>query len=115
MQLKLIGTKSNRSATGAAAPLTSAGGTHWQAVHSGSSYWSASDLALTFGLGKDESTAAIEIEWPNGVRQKLTNVAAAKRLVIQEPCPAYWRYPAPRRAVSFARVLSLRQSCSKPT
>jgi hypothetical protein len=82
--LKPIGTKSNRSAIGAVARLTSASGTQWQAVHSGSSYCSASDLALTFGLGKDESKA-IEIEWPSRVLQKLTNVAADKRLVIQEP------------------------------
>lgn len=85
LQLKLIGTKSNRSAIGAVARLTSVGGTQWQTVHSGSSYCSASDLALTFGLGKDLSAAAIEIEWPSGARQKLTNVAADKRLVIQEP------------------------------
>ena len=85
MQLKLIGTKSNRSAIDAVARLTSAGGTQWQTVHSGSSCCSASDLTLTFGLGKDESTAAIEIEWPSGVRQKFTSVAADKRLVIQEP------------------------------
>jgi len=62
----------------------SAGGRQWHMVHSGSSYCSANDLALTFGLGKGESKA-IEIEWPSGVRQKLTNVAADKRLVIQEP------------------------------
>jgi enediyne biosynthesis protein E4 len=83
--LKLAGTKSNRSAIGAVARLTSAGGTQWQMVHSGSSYCSASDLALTFGLGKDASATAIEIEWPSGTRQKLSNVAADKRLVIQEP------------------------------
>ena len=85
LQLKLAGTKSNRSAIGAVARLTSAGGTQWQMVHSGSSYCSASDLALTFGLGKDASATAIEIEWPSGTRQKLSNVAADKRLVIQEP------------------------------
>ena len=85
LQLKLAGSKSNRSAIGAVARLTSAGGAQWQMVHSGSSYCSASDLALTFGLGKDVSATAIEIEWPSGARQKLSNVAADKRLVIQEP------------------------------
>ena len=37
---------------GAVVRVTSAGGKQWQTVHSGSSYCSASDLALTFGLGK---------------------------------------------------------------
>jgi hypothetical protein len=83
LQLKLVGSKSNRSAIGAVARVASAGGKQWQTVHSGSSYCSASDLALTFGLGKD-AAAAIEIDWPSGTRQKLTNVPANQRLVIKE-------------------------------
>jgi hypothetical protein len=84
LQLKLVGTKSNRNALGAVARVTSAGGTQWQMVHSGSSYCSSSDLALTFGLGADTVASAIEIEWPSGTRQKLTNVAAGQHLTIQE-------------------------------
>jgi hypothetical protein len=83
LQLKLAGRKSNRSAIGAVARVTSAGGTQWQTVHSGSSYCSASDLALTFGLGNDTS-ASVEIEWPSGARQKLTNVAGNQRLLVTE-------------------------------
>jgi hypothetical protein len=65
--------------------VTSAGGTQWQAVHSGSSYCSASDLALTFGLGQDQKATRIEIEWPGGARQTLTDVAAGQHLVVKEP------------------------------
>ena len=60
-------------------------GPQWQMVHSGSSYCSASDLALTFGLGKDTVAPTIEIEWPSGTRQKLANVAANRQLVVKEP------------------------------
>jgi hypothetical protein len=84
LQLKLVGSKSNRSAIGAVARVSSAGGKQWQTVHSGSSYCSASDLALTFGLGSDAVAASIEIEWPSGTRQKLANVPANQRLVIKE-------------------------------
>ena len=84
LQLKLEGTKSNRSAIGAVARVTSAGGTQSQTVHSGSSYCSASDLALTFGLGKD-ATASIEIDWPSGTKQKMSNVPGNQRVVIKEP------------------------------
>jgi hypothetical protein len=84
LQLKLVGTKSNRSAIGAVVHVISAGGTQWQAVHSGSSYCSASDLALTFGLGKDTS-AAVEIEWPSGTKQKLASVEANQQMVVKEP------------------------------
>ena len=75
LQLKLVGSKSNRDGIGAVARVISAGGSQWQMVHSGSSYCSASDLALTFGLGKDGVASTIEIEWPSGARQKLANVA----------------------------------------
>jgi hypothetical protein len=84
LQLKLVGTKSNRDGIGAVVRVTSAGGTQWQTVHSGSSYCSASDLALTFGLGKDAAASAVEIEWPSGAKQKLTNVTGNQRLEIKE-------------------------------
>jgi hypothetical protein len=85
LQLKLVGSKSNRDGIGAVARVTSAGGTQMQMVHSGSSYCSASDLALTFGLGEDTAATGIEIEWPSGTRQKLANVAANQRLIVKEP------------------------------
>jgi hypothetical protein len=85
LQLKLVGTRSNRDGIGAVARVTSAGGAQSQTVHSGSSYCSASDLALTFGLGKDAAATSVEIEWPSGRKQTLTNVAANQTLTIKEP------------------------------
>ncbi len=85
LQLRLEGTRSNRDGIGAVVRLASAGGTQMQTVHSGSSYCSASDLALTFGLGRDTQASAIEIQWPSGTRQKLANVKADQRLTIREP------------------------------
>jgi len=79
------GSKSNRDGIGAVVRVSSAGGKQWQTVHSGSSYCSASDLALTFGLGKDAVAGTVEIEWPSGTRQKMTNVPANQRLVVKEP------------------------------
>ena len=64
--------------------VTSAAGTQWQAVHSGSSFCSASDLALTFGLGSDEKATSVEIRWPGGTRQVLKDVLAGQHLVIQQ-------------------------------
>jgi enediyne biosynthesis protein E4 len=61
------------------------GGTQLQMVRSGSSYCSSSDLALTFGLGNDATASAIEIQWPSGTKQKLTNVAANQHLSVKEP------------------------------
>ncbi len=78
------GTKSNRDGIGAVVRVTSASGRQWSMVRSGSSYASQSDLALTFGLGRDSSVAAIEVEWPSGARDRLVNVAARQAIVIEE-------------------------------
>jgi len=80
LQIRLNGTKSNRDGIGAVVKA----GNQMQMVHSGSSYCSSSDLALTFGLGSEASTS-IEIQWPSGTHQKLNNVKADQRLNIQEP------------------------------
>jgi hypothetical protein len=84
LQLKLTGTKSNRDGIGASVRVTSAHGKQWQTVHSGSSYCSASEMTLTFGLGADTSASAIEIDWPSGRHQKLERVSANQRLEVKE-------------------------------
>jgi hypothetical protein len=78
------GTKSNRDGVGAVVRVTSASGQQWQMVRSGSSYASQSDLTLTFGLGTDASPVTVEVEWPSGVRDRLTNVSTRQRLVVEE-------------------------------
>ena len=82
--LRLKGVKSNKSALGSVVRLQSNAGRQTQTVHSGSSYCSQSDLALTFGLGKDVMVGAIEIDWPSGTKQKLAAVKADQFLTITE-------------------------------
>jgi enediyne biosynthesis protein E4 len=84
LHLKLVGTKSNRSAIGAVVRLDSASGRQTQTVHSGSSYCSQSELGLIFGLGRDTKVNSIEVAWPSGIKQRLTGVAARQYLTIQE-------------------------------
>ncbi len=83
LTIRLAGTKSNRDGIGSVIRVTSALGTQSSTVHSGSSYCSQSDLAATFGLGKDTS-ASIEIEWPSGIKQTIGVVAANQFLTIDE-------------------------------
>jgi enediyne biosynthesis protein E4 len=82
--VRLAGTKSNRDGIGAVVRVESASGKQWNAVHSGGSYCSQSDLALTFGLGKDPVVTALEIEWPSGAKQRLANIAPNQFLTIEE-------------------------------
>ena len=81
--LRLAGTKSNRDGIGAVVRVTSPSGKQWNMVRSGSSYCSQSDLALTFGLGKDTS-ASVEIDWPSGTKQQVGSVPANQRITVDE-------------------------------
>jgi enediyne biosynthesis protein E4 len=82
--IKCIGTRSNRSAIGTRVKVTSAGRSQIGEVMSGSSYYSQSDLRLHFGLGAASRVDAIEIAWPSGGKETLTNVPARQRIVIEE-------------------------------
>jgi hypothetical protein len=55
-----------------------------QEVLSQSSFYSANDLRLHFGLGV-ETTADLEIRWPDGARQTLAKVKANQILTVREP------------------------------
>ena len=84
VRIKLAGTKSNRDGIGAVVKLTAGGETQTQMLRSGSSYLSASELVLTFGLAQHGHAEAIEIRWPSGQVDKLTNVAAGQTVTIME-------------------------------
>ena len=84
LNVRLIGRQSNRSALGATVHLESASGKQWQTVHSGSSYCSQSELALTFGLKQDRTVANLIIEWPSGKTQRFQNIPADRFLIIDE-------------------------------
>src|SRR5256886_5672644 len=84
LRVRASGSRSNRSGLGAIVRVTSASGTAWQMVRSGSSYASQSELTLTFGLGRDTRVAKIEVLWPSGATQTFTDVAVNQRVTIDE-------------------------------
>ncbi len=84
LRIKLVGTKSNRDGIGAVAHVTVAGVKEDQMLRSGSSYLSQSELVLTFGLGQHTKADAVEINWPGGQVEKLSNVAGGQTVTIQE-------------------------------
>ena len=84
LRIKLIGTKSNRNGIGATVRITAGGGTQTQMLRSGSSYLSASELVLTFGLARHEKAERIQILWPSGREDNLSNVTAGQTIVATE-------------------------------
>jgi hypothetical protein len=83
LKIKLIGVKSNRSAIGARVTARYGGLIQAQEVMSQSSFFSANDIRLHFGLGKAE-TADLEIRWPNGNRESISKAPADRFVVIRE-------------------------------
>ena len=84
INVRLRGVKANRSGIGAIVRVESAGGKQWSVVRSGSSYASQSDLAVTFGLGKDQAATAIDVEWPSGTKDHVVNVPGNQFVTIEE-------------------------------
>jgi len=56
----------------------------WKMLRSGSSYLAQSELVLTFGLGTQSKADSVEIEWPSGQVDKLSNVDAGQTVTVQE-------------------------------
>src|SRR5436305_2429711 len=83
--LKLVGHKSNRDAIGAEVKLTTAKGSQWCTVSTSGSYLSSSDKRVHFGLGPEPAAQWIEVRWPSGTLQNLTNIHADQSLQIDEP------------------------------
>jgi hypothetical protein len=83
--LKLIGHRSNRDGIGAQVKIVTSSGPQWSMVTTSSGYLSASDARVHFGLGVDRVVSRVEIRWPSGVQQVLTNVDGDKQVVIDEP------------------------------
>ena len=84
IMLRLVGVKSNRDAIGAEVRMLTSAGEQFATVTTTGSYQSSSDKRLHFGLGSADSIREIDIRWPSGIRQVLTNQKADGILTITE-------------------------------
>jgi hypothetical protein len=78
VSFELDGTKSNRLALNARIKIVAGGMTQTDEIHSGGSYLSQNDLRVHFGLGAATKIEKVEIHWPSGAVEELTNLAADK-------------------------------------
>ncbi|HYO62762.1 MAG TPA: CRTAC1 family protein [Pyrinomonadaceae bacterium] len=82
--LKLVGTKSNRDGVGARVRVVSGDLVQKDKVRSGDSYLSQSDLRLHFGLERRAKIDLIEVRWPGGAVDKVTNARVNSVVTIKE-------------------------------
>ena len=84
LKIRLEGRQSNRSAIGAKLRLVAGPTVQIREVGSQSSYLSQNSLIAHFGLGSRAQADTLEIVWPSGLREILTNVAADQTLHLVE-------------------------------
>jgi len=84
LTVQLVGTKSNRDGIGVSLKLTSEGFVEVEQAKGGMSYMSASDPRIHFGLGKRTKITSLEIKWPSGLVDRLTNVPINQIITVKE-------------------------------
>src|SRR2546426_459878 len=84
VELKLVGTRSNRSAIGAEVTVEIGAGRQRQVVDGGSGFCSQNDRRLHFGLG-DQRLGRVTIRWPSGQTQVLEGVQIDQLHEVTEP------------------------------
>ncbi len=85
LEIKAEGRGKNTAGLGATVRLRTTAGVQTREINTVASYLSASDVRLHFGLADAPAAARIEITWPRGATQVLTDIPANQRLIVREP------------------------------
>jgi hypothetical protein len=85
--LKLVGVKSNRDGLGTRVKVSTSHGDQYNEATTAVGYNSSSDKRVHFGLGDAAVIDKIELAWPSGVKQTLTNVKVDQVLTVTEGRP----------------------------
>jgi hypothetical protein len=89
--IKLEGTKSNRNGIGARVTVQTGNRKQTRDIIGGSGYASQNTLFAEFGFGINSTAEKVEVRWPSGQVDVLTNILANQAIVITEGKPNYRR------------------------
>ena len=84
VSFEFAGAKSNRLAIGTKIKIIAGASTQTEEVRSGGGYISQHDLRVHFGLGAATKVDSVEIRWPSGKTETLSNLAADKFYSVLE-------------------------------
>jgi len=70
MEVRTVGTKSNRSGIGARLSVKTRSRVQIDEIRSGSSYLSNNDMRAHFGLGANAEVEYLEVRWPSGLVER---------------------------------------------
>ncbi len=85
IKIKLVGTKSNRSAFNARVRVVAGELSQIREIYSSTGYNSVDDSRLNFGLAGHDRVDLIEVIWPSGEIQRLEDLEPRQILTIIEP------------------------------
>ncbi len=89
LNIKLVGTKSNRDAIGARVRVTAGQMCQTRELRCGSGYLSQSDIRLCFGLGGNSKAGMVEIRWPSGNEEIFHDVLSNQFIEVVEGRGSY--------------------------
>ena len=84
LKIKLQGTSSNGYGIGATVKITAGDLVRMEQLYGGGSFLSQDALELHFGLGERSVVDNIEIRWPSGIVQVVTNVEPNQTITVSE-------------------------------
>jgi hypothetical protein len=108
LRIRTVGSKSNRDGFGCRVEVKAGALVQNQEVRANSSFESASDPRLHFGLGHATQVDSIVFRWPSGVVDTVKSEAADQELVVEEGKGVTSRLPSSRKSVAHPRTLQLR-------
>lgn len=82
--VKTVGVRSNRDGIGTEVKVVLGGLTQYDQIRSGASYLSSSDLRLHLGLGAATRIDHIELRWPSGQTDVVSNPPIDSALTVKE-------------------------------
>ena len=82
--VRLVGARSNRDGVGARGTVTAGGRSATKVRAGGTSYASASDPRLLFGLGEAVGPARVEVSWPSGLVDVVIAVVGSRYITVRE-------------------------------
>lgn len=110
VMFRLIGTKSNKAAIGARVTVRAGDLTQMSEVQAGSSYLSQNDLRLHFGMGTHAMVDKVEIVWPSGKKDILSNLPADSIYTVVEGKGVQQSSQFEGRALQSGRVSTLEKA-----
>ncbi len=87
IQVDLVGQTSNRSGIGARVTVVAGGKTQRRLADGGMHRVSQNHGRLHYGLGTSTVVDELRVDWPSGLVQQLTGIAADQIVTVTEPAP----------------------------